>query len=47
VTIYSPKADVWRAITHEKQTATFFKETRSDHYIKLILTPLFREFMEE
>lgn len=45
--LYNLKAYVWHAITHQKQTATLFKETKSDHYFKLILTPLFRELMEE
>jgi len=33
--LYNLKANIWHSITHQKQNATFFKETKSDHYIKL------------
>jgi len=31
----------------QKQRVVFFEETKSDHYDKLIPTPLFRELIEE
>jgi len=35
VPLYNLKGNVWHSITHQKQTTTFSKETKSDHYIKL------------
>jgi hypothetical protein len=44
VSLHNIKVEVWYAVgAHQVKGPTFFTEIGYDHYIKSILTPLFRD----